>query len=98
VPKPKKRILVFPVGKEPEIQKINDNLKSMQAIVQGYIEIVGISDGLDMVCNEEGLMRDLPLNRGLRGTFFIMRKDAKGSLADLTDQDVYDIQSNLKKT
>ena len=103
MPKPKKarkadkRVLVFPVGKEPEIQLIDGKLESMQKIVGGYIEIVSVGDCLDLVCTEEGLITGLPLNRGLRGTFFIMRRDSEGDAVDMTDRDIADVQSNLNK-
>ena len=37
-------------------------LKELQEIVDGYIEILTIDNGQYMVCNEEGLINDLPVN------------------------------------
>jgi hypothetical protein len=38
------------------------NLKEMQAAVGGSIELVGSASGVDIYCNEEGMLKDLPQN------------------------------------
>lgn len=44
-------------------EAFNDNsLEGMQRVVGGWIEIVPTHDGKDMVINEEGKLKDLPLN------------------------------------
>lgn len=43
-------------------EKIENTLEAMQRIVEGYIEVVNLGDGVLVVCNEEGLIRDMPLN------------------------------------
>jgi hypothetical protein len=71
----KLRVVVVEPGREPQAREIGDDLDSLQAIVGGYIEVVPLGDlpGLLIVCNEEGIMHALPLNRGLHGTFFVVR-------------------------
>ena len=75
-------ILVVEPGKVPETKDISGNLKEMQSIVGGYIQAIYPSPGIALVCNEEGWVRGLPGNRGLRdengevnniiwGTFFL---------------------------
>lgn len=41
---------------------VDDDIKTMQNIVGGYIEAIGIANGILMVCNEEGKLRNLPFN------------------------------------
>tara|TARA_Y100000310_G_scaffold318729_1_gene373146 strand:- start:96 stop:350 length:255 start_codon:yes stop_codon:yes gene_type:complete len=38
------------------------SLKELQGYVGGYIELVKLRDGTNLVVNEEGLMRRLPVN------------------------------------
>ena len=67
----------------------------MQQQVGGYIEMVTLEDGIDLVCNEEGKLDGYPINRRIpeirdtvRGDFFISRHDDEGETVDLTDEDV----------
>ncbi|MEY8233205.1 DUF3846 domain-containing protein [Oscillospiraceae bacterium 50-16] len=82
-------ILVVEPGKVPETQDISGNLKEMQSIVGGYIQAIYPFPGIALVCNEEGWLRGLPGNRGLRdengevnniiwGTFFLCGVSADG--------------------
>lgn len=77
-------VIVIAPEKEPEKMKIPDELESMQSIVGGYIEeVFPFEDEVAVVCNEEGKLNDLPLNRALvsnetgvvmdivAGTFFL---------------------------
>ena len=70
------RILVVEPNKEPYQIKIEHTLRNLQKIVNGYIEIVELSPSVDLICNEEGKIKQLPLNRFIdydiiAGTFFI---------------------------
>lgn len=40
----------------------NGDLKTLQDAVGGYIEAVTITPNMTLYCNEEGLLRGLPLN------------------------------------
>lgn len=51
-------IVVKEVGKSPEVREIEGTLKEMQKIVGGYIEAIYLPDGLVMVCDEEGKVKD----------------------------------------
>ena len=75
-------ILVVEPEKVPESRDISGDLKEMQAIVDGYIQAIYPFPGIALICNEEGWLRGLPGNRGLRdkngeihniiwGTFFL---------------------------
>ena len=78
-------------GKASETRDISGSLKEMQSIVGGYIQAIYPFDEPDvaLVCNEEGWLRGLPGNRGLRnengevsniiwGTFFLCGVPANG--------------------
>ena len=70
--------------KTPTVQEIDGSLESMQRIVGGDIEAVYQFDDLvAIVCNEEGKLLSLPMNRALTdesgvpydivcGTFFVV--------------------------
>ena len=60
-------VLIVEPGKEPYVKEIDSNLKSLQHEVGGYIEaIYPYEDPVALVCNEEGKLEGLPLNRALR--------------------------------
>lgn len=77
------RILLVEPGKEPALKEIDGSLKSMQEIVGGTIQaIYPFEEPVALICNDEGKLLGLPLNRGLRdengriydivaGTFFL---------------------------
>jgi hypothetical protein len=71
--------LIIEPEKTPRIVDIENDLKTLQAIVGGYIEIVyPFDDTVALVCHEEGKLISLPLNRSLEdydiiaGTFIIV--------------------------
>ena len=60
-------VLVVEPGKEPYVKEIDSGLESLQHEVGGYIEaIYPYEDPVALVCNEEGKLEGLPLNRALR--------------------------------
>ena len=60
-------ILIVEPGKEPYVKEIASGLESLQHEVSGYIEaIYPYEDPVALVCNEEGKLESLPLNRALR--------------------------------
>ena len=77
------RVLVVEPERRPEIREIDGSLKSMQEIVGGLIQpVYPFDDSVALVCNDEGKVMNLPMNRGLRdedgqiydivsGTFFL---------------------------
>lgn len=60
------KILKIEPGKKPEIKEIEDGLKSLQDEVQGDIEAVyPFDDNVGIICNEEGKINGMALNRAL---------------------------------
>ena len=89
------RILLFPVDVDPKVMDIEKGLEPMQSLVGGYIENVTLEDGVGLICNEEGKLKGLPMNRRvkelndiIRGPFFISRYNDEGETVDITDADV----------
>lgn len=59
-------VLVVEPMKEPYIKDIGTDLKSMQSAVDGDIQAIYPYDDLvAIVCNEEGKINGLPLNRAV---------------------------------
>lgn len=60
-------VLVVEPGKTPYGKQIKAGLESLQKEVGGYIEAVyPFDDPVALICNEEGKINGLPLNRALR--------------------------------
>ena len=88
-------VVVVEPGKEPHMEDIGRDLKSLQEKVGGYIEaIYPFDDPVAVIANEEGKLEGLPLNRALRddegeiydiiaGTFMVvgLTEDSFGSLS-----------------
>ena len=95
------RVIVVEPKKKPMVQDIGSDLESMQKIVGGSIEAVyPFADSVALICNEEGKLLNLPLNRALRdddgevydiisGTFFLCAAPPDSEhFESLTDQQV----------
>ena len=41
---------------------VSDSLENLQKTVGGYIETVTLDNGVVLICNEEGKLRDMPYN------------------------------------
>lgn len=76
-------VLMIEPGKEPYATEVESILSAMQNVVGGLIQaLYPFADSVALVCNEEGKLLGLPMNRGLRdesgalydvvcGTFFL---------------------------
>ena len=95
------QVVVVEPKKKPTAQDIGSDLDSMQKIVGGPIEAVYPFDApVALICNEEGKLLGLPLNRALRddvgnvydiisGTFFLCAAPTDSDhFEGLTDQQV----------
>ena len=95
----KLRVLVVEPGTPPAAREIHKSLESMQRLVGGYIQAVyPFDDPVALICNEEGKLLGLPMNRTLRdergvpydivcGTFFLAGI-AEDDFASLTDRQI----------
>lgn len=74
-------LLVRPMEK-PQLIRMEDSLEAMQKTVGGLIEeYMPFTDPVALVCNEEGKMRGMPLNRGIY--------DDNGNLLDIIAGDFF---------
>ena len=93
------KVLKVEPDKAPEVIEMANELEAMQAIVGGYIEVYPLTDDVAIVCNEEGKINGLPLNRPIyydgemvdiiAGTFFIAGDDISiGEFVSLTEEQI----------
>lgn len=95
------KILYYKTGEEPEIRNIKRDLKTMQQLVGGYIEVYPANDKVLIVCDEEGWCKGRPINRvvtdrqdvihqAIRGDFFVCAEDGE-DFKSLTDEQIQKI-------
>ena len=95
------QVVIVEPEKKPVVQNIDGGLASMQQIVGGSIQAVyPFEEPAALICNDEGKLLNLPLNRALRdsngviydivaGTFFLCAAPADSdSFESLTDEQV----------
>lgn len=62
------KVLLVRAGREAEMVEIEDSLEGMQRVVGGMIEeYMPWEDDVAIVCNEEGKMNGMPMNRAVKG-------------------------------
>ena len=99
------KILLVEPEKAPERIEISGDLESMQEIVGGSIQaIYPFDEPIALICNEEGKLNGLPLNRALRdedgtiydvitGTFFLCgAPPEEESFTSLTENQLEDLE------
>mgnify|MGYP003291136799 CR=1 FL=1 len=95
------KVLIVEPLKAPYIAEIDGSLESMQKIVGGLIQaIYPFDDSVALICNDEGKLMGLPLNRPLAdssgniydiiaGTFFLCAApSASDSFTSLTEEQI----------
>lgn len=96
-----RKVLLVEPEKKPRVVEINNTLDALQELVDGYIELIyPFDDEVALVCNEEGKIKGLPLNRALydedeepyeiiAGNFFIIgAPEDDDKLTSLTDEQI----------
>lgn len=86
------QVIYFEVGEEPRTLEVENKLEDLQELVGGWLEAFPLMDGLLLICNEEGKLIGLPLNRvmdgePIAGNFFLCRSDGE-DFASVTDDDI----------
>lgn len=94
------RILVVEPNKEPYQIKIENTLRKLQNIVGGLIEVVALEPNIDLICNEEGKILNLELNRVIEndiiaGTFFIAGQQ-RGDFISLSRKQIMKYKKKFK--
>ena len=75
------RVVIVPPEEPAYIKEIENDLQTMQEIVGGYIEVTKLTQGINIICNEEGLIKELPKNVHLPwlvGTVFLVSSEIEG--------------------
>lgn len=101
----KLRILLKKVGREPEVQLIDNTLEAKKRLVNGLIEVVpfDVCDDTLIVCNEEGKILSLPPNTlfdldYIAGDYFIVGDDYEnGDFKSITDEQIEKIKPYIEE-
>ncbi len=87
-------VLIIEPLRQPFICNIDNKLTAFQQKVGGYIEVISpFNDDACLICNEEGKIKGLPLNRKvgsdiIAGTFIIAGSNIEGDFISLTDKQI----------
>lgn len=92
------KVIIVEPHKDPRVAVIGNSLEELQAVVGGYIEAVHpYKEPVVVVCNEEGLLLDLPKNRlGIFGTFFVCGAGEE-DFEDIPEELIDTIMKSLKE-
>ena len=94
------KVLVVKPEQAPTIAEYEDTLETWQQLVGGFIELCyPFEDDVAILCNEEGKINGLPLNRALKdnageivdiiaGIFAVIGLDNEGGFRSLTDEEL----------
>lgn len=87
------KVMIVKPDEHPFIEEISNDLLTMQTIVGGDIEEIGLDDHTVLVCNEEGKLINLKANRCvghdiIAGTFIIAGDDGGEELISLKDEQI----------
>lgn len=100
-----KRIKIFAMRCEDgkvykgRIEEIENSLEAKQRFVDGHIQVIGLTDEIDLVLNDEGKLDGLPLNRVwlgkdgnildiLVGNVLACRFDSEGDFTSILESDI----------
>ncbi len=93
------KIIKCDVHKIATEKEIENSLDSLQREVKGYIEVFTIAPDICLICNEEGKIRNMPINRSVRdengkvieviaGDFIICGSNEEGDFRSLTQDEL----------
>lgn len=91
------RVVYFKYGKKPEVGNMENSVDGMRAAIgRGYVQVLKIGiENMVILCDEDGLMKQLHYNRGLRGDWLIVGTREE-EFVSLTDQQVKWVVQNIK--
>lgn len=64
-------VLLKRPGEIPRHVNVSNSLEALQKNVEGYIETVTLAEDLVIICNEEGLLKEMPYNCTICGQPFV---------------------------
>ena len=89
------QILMYKTGRTPRVMEVDNELSCLQGLVNGNIEVIGLGEGYLLVADEEGRLKNRPVNRVIRlngfittiqGDFFICKAEGE-DFVGLTDEE-----------
>jgi hypothetical protein len=91
------KIVMFKVGKDPEVSEMKNTVKGMQKAIGGYVQVLNVGAGsMVILCDEEGLMKNLRYNRGLLGDWLIVGSREEEFIS-LTEEQIEWIKNNIDR-
>lgn len=89
------KVLALRVMERPQVEELEADLKTYQKFVGGLIQSVPVDDNVDLICNDEGKLLGLPLNRPLwggqdwvAGNCFVVAADDAGEFVSLSEDQI----------
>ena len=93
------KVLMVAPGEHPRKVVLKNDLDALQRAVsigcdyQGLIEVIGLEEGVCIICNEEGKLLGLEGNRRLgsdilAGVFYVVGEDKCGNFVSLTEKQI----------
>lgn len=95
-------ILKIEPQKLPYEKEINNDLKGIQDEVEGLFECIYLDENCILVCNEEGKLNGMELNRRvgndiIAGPFFIVGDSRDGEFISLTDEQIEEYKKEFSE-
>ena len=89
-----------------EIKEVEDKLHNYQEIVDGLIDYVSVDNGVDMIIDDEGKLKNKPVNAiatlllnwnedFIVGDVFIVGVNKEGETISLTDKQIQDYKKRI---
>lgn len=99
------RVYGFMMNGNHGFVEIENTLKAEQEFVGGRIEVISITDEIDLVCNDEGKILELMPSLAIMdnneivdvicGNCFLCRFDDEGNFNDIKDDDIEKIKEKV---
>jgi len=96
------RILKVEPQTAPYEKEMANDLNGIQEEVGGFFQCVYLADGCIAVCNDEGKINGMELNRRIgndiiAGPFFIVGDSRDGDFVSLTDEQMQDYENQFEE-
>ncbi|MBO5629944.1 MAG: DUF3846 domain-containing protein [Aeriscardovia sp.] len=100
------KVYFMRAGYQGYFGEIQNTLEAKQKYVGGLIQVITLDGVIDIICNDEGKLMGLPVNRAWRdddgkpidifvGSIVAVRHDEEGNFIDIHDDDIQTIRKYL---
>ena len=95
------RVLIVEPIRDPYIKEIDNTLEEKQNIVGGLLQFIELERNIDLICNEEGKLHNLEINKIIKndvicGNFIICGQE-NGNSISLTDKQIMKYKKLFKE-